>query len=384
MPQNPLAGSDPGLIRAALGTVIRGTLPPQGVQAMPDMDGVRAQSTAIGVPATVDSGATYQIRVLGTTEGIPFDQTYSFTTSSTSGSACRDGLIAAMRADSALGIFVASITAGTNLITLGFADGRTAAVSAPSNATTTVDLTVTTTAPGWTSYTWGRAAQVVAASPLLSTQYDQGVQLPVLPTLGTLVLTLATNTNSQTFTGVYLHTYGDGQPPKTETLTVSSAATAALTTAAIVTAAAALWPTASVEITTADEEVTVTFPAGEQVTIISEVNTSTLDIGGAVTAAGDLPELCLIVQNHDEEPIPVRSGVTSLTGPAQGSAPLTARGTADVQWCVTAPGTSFASARVYVDASGVLYDAPAVTRIPWPGARWVTGSISGIYAALEV
>jgi hypothetical protein len=381
--QNPLAGSSPDLTRASLGSLIRGSVPLQGLQAYADTAGVRAQSVVVSHAGTVDNAAAYSLRFVSTTEGLPLDVTVSFTTASTSGAALDAGLKAAILAESSLGLLVTGVTVGTNEITIAFADGRSATVTAPSNSTTTADLTVTSTAAGWTQYSWGEAAEIVALSPLLSTQYDQGIRPPVLPTLGTAVITLTTNTNSQTYTAVYLHTYADGQAAHSDKLVVSSAASAALTTAAIVAAAEALWPTASVAITTADSVVTVTFPAGEAVAVISEANTSTLAIATATTEAGDLPVLGLVVRTEDEEPLPVRLGVTSLTGPQQGTAPLVARGTG-AQWAVTAPGTSFAGSRVYVDTSGVLYDAPSVARIPWPEARWVAGSISGTLAALEV
>lgn len=372
--QNPIAGASADQPVARIGQIIRSVGGRVNMQARLDAAAIRAQVTVISVPATVDNAATYQIRFVSTTPGLELDVTVSFTTTSTTGSACRNGLIAAIEAESSLGLLIASAAPGTNIITLTGADpGRTFTVSYPSNATTTVDLSTTSsTAPGYSTYLYGQAVEVVEVSGQPTGMRAQGVQDPALPTRATLVANIATNTNSQTSTVVVTHTYADGRPATIDTLVVASAASAALTTAEIVAAMEALWTDASVAITVADDEVTATFPPGESVGIISVVNTSTLDIAYTTTAAGDLPQLALVVDSYDVAPNPPTylGGGTDVTGPRGGTPPLTADPSGSTEWCVATPGSTLAGTRVYVDTDGVLYDAPAVDRIPWPQARW--------------
>lgn len=373
--QNPIAGPLADQPVARIGQAIRSVGLRAVTQARLDAAGVRAQVTVISVPATVDSGATYQIRFLSTTPGLALDKTISFTTSTTTGTTCRNGLIAAIEAESSLGLLISSAVGGTNIITVTGADpGRTFSVSYPSNATTTIDLSTTSsTAPGYVSYTYGQAAQVVDISGLPTGMAStEGIQDPAIPTRATLVANIGTNTNSQTSTVRVQRTFADSRPPQMDILVVSSGASAAATTAAIVAAAEALWPTADVTITVVDDVVTVTFPAGESVSVTSVVNTSTLDIAYTTTAAAALPRLCLVVDADDVAPtMPgYLSGGTDITGPLAGTPPLTADPDGSTEWCVAAPGSSLASTRVYVDTDGVLYDAPAYDRIPWPEARW--------------
>lgn len=372
--QNPIAGPLADQPVARIGQAIRSVGARAVLQARLDAAGVRAQVTVISVPATVDNAADYQIRIVSTTPGLTFDETYAYTTASTTGSACRNGLIAAMEADSALGLLVSEIEAGTNIITLTGADpGRTFSVSYPSNASTTVDLSTTSsTAPGYSTYLYGQAVQVVDVSGQPTGMSVQGVQDPAIPTRATLVANLATNTNSQTSTVRVSHTYADGRPATIDVLTFASGASAATTIGNLVTAAEALWTLADVTITVADDVVTTTFPAGETVAIVSVTNTSTLDIAYSVTAAADLPQLALVVDGYDVAPtLPgYLSGGSDVTGPLGGTPPLTADPSGSTEWCVATPGTSLASTRVYVDTDGVLYDSPAYDRIPWPQARW--------------
>jgi hypothetical protein len=372
--QNPIAGSSADQPVARIGQIIRSVGGRVNLQSRLDAAGVRAQVTVISVPATVDNAATYQIRIVSTTPGLELDVTVEHLTAATTGSLCRNGLIAAIEAESSLGLLIASAAPGTNIITLTGADpGRTFTVSYPSNATTTVDLSTTSsTAPGYSTYLYGQAVEVVEVSGQPTGMRAQGVQDPELPTRATFIANIATNTNSQTSTVRVTHTYADGRPATIDTLEVSSGASAALTTAAIVAAAEALWTDASVAITVVDDVVTVTFPPGESVGVISVVNTSTLDIAYSTTAAADLPQLALVVDSYDVAPNPPTylGGGTDVTGPRGGTPPLTADASGSTEWCVTTPGSTLAGTRVYVDTDGVLYDAPAVDRIPWPQARW--------------
>lgn len=373
--QNPIAGPLADQPVARIGQIIRSVGSRTNLKARLDAAAVRAQVTVITVPATVDNAAVYSIRVLSTTPGLPYDETFSFTTASTTGTAAIAGLIAAMEAESSLGLLVSGIAAGATTITLTGSDpGRTFTVSYPSNATTTIDLsTASTTAPGYSTYLYGQAVQVVDVSGQpVGMGTTEGVQDPAIPTRATLVANIATNTNSQTSTVRVTRTYADGRPATVDVLVVASGASAALTTAAIVAAAEALWPTANVAITVVDDVVTVTFPAGESVGIISVANTSTLDIAYSTTAAADLPRFALVVDSYDVAPtLPgYLSGGTDVTGPLGGTPPLTADPSGSTEWCVATPGTSLASTRVYVDTDGVLYDSPAYARIPWPEARW--------------
>lgn len=372
--QNPIAGPLADQPVARIGQAIRSVGTRAVLQARLDAAGVRAQVTVISVPATVDNAATYQIRFLSTTPGLALDKTVSYTTTSTTGSACRNGLIAAIEAESSLGLLIASAEPGTNIITVTGADpGRTFSVSYPSNASTTVDLSTTSsTAPGYSTYLYGQAVQVVDVSGQPTGMSVQGVQDPAIPTRATLVANLATNTNSQTSTVRVQRTFADGRPAEMNILTFASGASAATTIANLVAAAEALWPTADVTITVVDDVVTVTFPAGESVSVTSVTNTSTLDIAYTTTAAAALPQLALVVDGYDVAPtLPgYLSGGSDVTGPLGGTPPLTADPSGSTEWCVATPGTSLASTRVYVDTDGVLYDSPAYDRIPWPQARW--------------
>jgi hypothetical protein len=142
-----------------------------------------------------------------------------------------------------------------------------------------------------------------------------------------------------------------------------------------------LWTEAEVEITTADEEVTVTLPPGEALTIISgPVNTVDLVIEAEATAGAALPRLALVIDAHNADPVANRTGITTVTGPLPGRPVLTADPSGrTTEWAVVAPTDSIASKRVYADASGI-YGTPGAGRVPVPDARFsrTYGAIAGL------
>ena len=379
MPQNPLAGASPD-IQFGLGRVFRAVNPRINAKSYLDAEGVKVQSTVVSVGGAGNT-ATYSLRLLSTTAGLPYDKTFSFTTDA-SGTAeeLRDGLRAAILADPSTGLFLTAINVDTAEFTLVFAGSRTASISFPANPST--HLTGATVAPGFVQYLYGQAVEKVASpSSTPAALASSGIRNPVLPTLGTLVLTVDTNANSETSVSSLAHSYSDGQIGGVDVLSSASGASASATATLIGAAAEALWPNASVVV--ASPNVTVTFPAGEEVAIVvGPTNSGSLAVSGVVTAAGAVPELALIVDAYDTAPLESRTGVTSVLGPIPGSAPLCAGQSGTTEWVVTAPGTSFASSRVYADISGVLYDAPSVARVPFNGPKW-SAILDSTQATLE-
>lgn len=382
MAQIPVAGAVADFPNARVGGVVRAVNSRINTEAYLDASGQKEQASIIGIAGAANS-SEYSVRIQSTTDGVSFDATYSYTTDSgaTQG-ALRDGLIAAMQADPALGILVAGIEAGTNQIALTGAALRSFSVTFPANPSG--HLSVSTTAAGWTQFYYGRAYELLAVAGNPSQLLAKGIREPVIPTAATLVITLATNDDAQTSSTALLHNYSDGQAPAAETLAFTSAATAALTIAALIAAAEALWPSATVEESTPNSEVTVTFPGGEDVQIISgPTNSGTLATSAAATAAGDVPELVLCIDEGSTDPVSVRTGITSVIGPDPGTAILCAAESGSTAWCVPAPGAALAGTRAYVDSAGIIYDAPAADRVPFAAARF-SSILDSDRAALEL
>lgn len=378
MAQIPVGGPTSDLPVGLVGQPIRTVPDRENKVARADAAGVLQQSSVVTVGGAGNS-ATYSLRILATDNGSAFDTTYTVTTDGSGTIAeLRDLLYDAMIADAALGVVVSGIALTTGVLTLSWAAGRSGTVTFPLNPST--HLTVATTAAGFAQYTYGRFVEVVELVGQPANLVGEGIQPITAIDGGKLALTIETNTSSQTSTTVVLHSYSDGRLPVTETLAVSSSSTAALTAAAIVAAAESLWTEADVEITIAAEEVTITLPPGEELAVISVTNTSTLDISVATTAAVVVPKLALVIDAHNVDPIPSRTGITTVTGPLPGRPVLTADPTGhSTEWAIVAPGTSLASTRVYADASGI-YDAPAIGRLPVAAARFtrIYGAIAGL------
>lgn len=379
MPQNPVAGASPDT-SYGLGRPISGVMGQFVAGAYLDAAGLRQQTDTITVGGATNDGV-YTLRIQSTTSGISFDESYSFTADASATIAeVRDGIVAVLRANSALGILISEIDDSvTAKFTLNGAAQRTFSLSFTANPGT--DLSNASVAPGFTQYSYGQAVEVVAAPSSIPSQLSAlGVQNPSLPTLGTLVLTIDTNADAQTSTIVLSHGYSDGTLPGADTIVVTSGADTAATAAAIEAAFLLKFPASSQQ--TAGSDVTITFPAGEEVSVISIANTGALAVSGVSTAAGDLPELALVIDAGNVAPNST-AAPTSVTGPTPGTAVSCAKSSGgNVQWVIPTTGASVSGSKVYADTSGVLYDSKAIDRIPFNGPVF-RSVISSTQDALE-
>lgn len=375
-PQLPQRGSST-IGSVSIGRPIRAVGDRINVEAYSDGAGVQSQSSVISI-ANATNSSEYSIRFLSTAAGVDTDETVSYTTEgSTSQVALRDGLIAAIEASPALGYLIAGIEAGTNEIAVTGAADRSFAVSFPANPST--HLTAATTAAGFTQYLYGRAVECYEIASILA---GKAIRKPSVGSGGALVLTLDVNTTAQTSTTTVLVTHADGSV-ETKVLTVTSSTTATATTAAILAAAQIAFPTAVSAITTADSEVTVTFPTGDQVAILSgPVNSSTLDITAATTDGSASP-LRLVVDDYSTAPLETRGTMSQALGPVPGQAINGAAPSGSTIWEADGSSRALSSTRVYVDANGVLYDAAAAGRRLWVEARWL-GQLEANRNALEL
>lgn len=377
MARFPQSGPEEGE-NLGLGQLYRSVGPRVNAEAYLDADGIQDQSSVIAIGGATNDGV-YTVRIQSTTSGFVFDESYSYTADASATVAeIRDGLIALIQADSASGILISDVAAGTASITLAGASRRTFSVSFTSNPNT--DLSVTSTAPGYTQFYFGRAF-AVAPEPDANVA-SKGASAIVIPTVATLVLSVDTNANSETSTVVLSHSYSDGQPSGADTLVAASGASASATATALGAAAEALWPNATVEV--ASPDVTVSFPAGESVAVVNgPTNTGSLVVTAVTTAAGAVPGLRLCLDSYDVAPVENRLGVTSVAGPIPGlGGVLGAAPSGSSEYVIDAPGTLTAGSRAYCDADGVFYDSPAVDRVPFKDGK-IGKNLDSLSATLE-
>jgi hypothetical protein len=364
MAQNPVAGASPDTSHG-LGRPFSGVMGQFVEGAFLDAAGKRQQVDTITVGAATNDGV-YTLRIQSTTSGISFDSSYSFTADGAATVAeVRDGIVAVLRADSALGILISDIDdSGAGVAVLTGAAQRTFSLSFTANPGT--DLVNASVAPGFTQYTYGQAVQLVAAPSGIPSQLSaRGVQNPVLPTLGALVLSIDTNANSTTCVVLVTHTYSDGTATAVDSVGfaggANTAATAALAEAAFLSA----YPQSTQG--TVGSDVTITLPAGEALSVISITNSGALVVSGVTSAAGALPELAIVVDAGNVAPNST-AGPTSVTGPTPGTAVSCAKSSGgNVQWVIPTTGATLSGAKLYVDTSGALSSSKAITRMPFNG-----------------
>lgn len=358
MMQTPFTPSSANLTVGAIGSVRSGNLATRRSGFYPPAAGVLQQVDVVTVPATVDNAATYTIRVTSTTSGLTWTRDYSYLTAATTGSVAMAALIALLLADPELGILITEVQAVTaTTFRIRWAAGRTGTITFPSNATTTVDLSVANTAAGFPTFTYGRVVELLASG---------GVQAPDLSGGPEYVWTVTTTDEGETTT-TYLSVNGVSRP-----VTATAGASEDLTVAALAAAVAVAYPEATVASETVTDTVTATFPRGTALSETSPiVNTASLVVSGELTAATAGPIRPGLV-TLDERTAPVESltGPTDVTGPRPGTGPKVDQASG-LEFVVAAPSTSLAGSTVYYDDDGILYDAAGEGRAILPGASWL-------------
>lgn len=356
------------IVRSAWTSVILGLL---------DAEGPTEQSTVIAIGGAENS-SDYSIRVQSSTGNTVIDETVTVTTDASATVAeLRDLLSDALLANPTILAVLEYPVLATAQITLNAKPGRAFSVTFPDNPTT--DLVATTTAASAApSYLYGQAVERVdALSGQPAVSANGGAQRPAAAAASgaTLVVTLATNANTETSVLPLIHT-PSGAAPSLAPLSTTAGASAAATTAALVAAAEARFPDATVEITVADSEVTITFPPGDTIGIGTPTNSGSLDVTYAATA-GSLPSFGIVYDERATAPLETRSGLSTVLGPDAGSGlAVIVPGDGSTEVAVYATGSSYTrGGAVYVGTDGaergLLYAASSSTRVPFTGAKWV-------------
>lgn len=349
----------------------------------PDMERVTPRVDSAGATSQVDrinvTGATnsetYTIRVSSTTPG-EAGRAYDVS-AETDGSATQaeltTAIVAALRGDPRMSVLLASVEAGTNVVTVTWRSGKAGTVSFPDNPSTDLTLTSLSTA-GQSAYLFGRFAKVAGVT-------SDGVQQTIEPlsALAGPVVTIAVDTNDDgsDVTVNLLHAPA-GEPMQQISITATAGASADLTTEAIRAAAAAALTGSGAVVTgsAADDEVTIELPVGDSAVVQSVTVEGTLAVSASVAAGDALPRMTYIRDG----------GWTALAAPGAaaptGPAPLTGVSTVDVggafQYVCEPPADSVTfGAGVYIETAaganlGRPYAGPSPSRARLPGARWVS------------
>lgn len=358
---------------AAFGVHISGVPGTERHVAALDADGATAQVSTVAINGATNS-STYTLRIDDTTPGTAGR---SWTISAeTDGDATqtelRDALFDAFL-DSSSDVFtLVHVSKGTNqlLITGSTVEARfTVTLTANPNA----DLAVSTVAgAGFGQYLYGRAYEVVEvgqvgplSGPILA---KTAVRRPQLPTRAALVFDVDTNANSQSTTAIIAYTPYGGTV-QMRTVTAASGADAAATAAAIETALGTAFPEAVV--VEESPEVTATFRAGDQVSVVSVTNSGGLVVTATASAGGAIPEFAICIQEGCSE----YGTLQGPQGPTAALAPLVAlRSTGHVYSVPCPSGVADPRGQAYVEtdgaSAGLIFTASGATRIPIPNFRF--------------
>lgn len=335
------------------------------LSACADAAAVRQQVDVITSLSLVENASVYTVRIVSTRAGVTFDRSYSVTTTGTTGAALIDLIDAALRADEDLGRLITLIEQPTTeTLRLTWAMDRTGTITFTANPGT--DLSVATTAAGFTQYLFGQGVQLSQSGGAVTAQNPAGTGG------GTLVVDLATNNTAQAISWDMTVTAPDGTV-RQQAVAATSDTTAALTIAALVVALEAAFPEADVEITTADEVITVTFPPGYSPARTSPIVDGTVVLTAVTTPADPLPEIGIVHYDRQHTaPIENPTGPTEATGPRPGMAfQVVRRGAGNLEYIVPlASGSPAMGGPVYVDTSGGWHAAAAAGRTFAQGLRW--------------
>lgn len=368
MAMAPLAA---GTVLARAGTLSQGLIALALISACVDTSGAGQQVTTVAIGGATNS-SEYSLRVTETTAGGNFIAIYSMTTDgSATQTEIRDGLIAEMVDDPALGRMITKVVAGSNSIVLTGAGTRTFAVTFPSNPST--HLTASTVAAGFTQFAFGDAVQVNPALMSASTPAGTGG--------GSLGITVTTNNNSQALAFKIEITDPEGQPT-VYAFAATSGASASATTDAIDTALVALLPSFAT-VTKASPLTTVTMPPGYSIAVTSAVTQGTVVLTIAATAPAPLPEIGVVFDDGTTAALETATGAQFVTGPRPGATFSVFRKSSRQRIRVRTTAALTVGNRVYALTSRAFSDAPAAGATLLRGAR-VTAAISSTVAEIEV
>lgn len=312
---------------------------------------------------TATNPFTYSIR--GRSTGNDWT-TVSFTTSATTDTALRNGLIAAWNASAVLrGLAVAAAGAGVSIdwtaVTEG-ADGFFEVEIVTNSNSALAAATVTTAGAAAVETPFGRYVSLTGPSTYAHLTALAG------PTITYTLTYAASDTASASIIA---------QSPAgvLTTFSVSGVATGAdlpaflaAYNAALVAALAGTGAT----VTTASPTIVVAFPVGWIIATSESAATPTSDVTNVVAAGSAVPDLALVYDDHGQAPLTIGEDVTGY--PAGVPAGLLRSG-ADI--AVENPGTTPTfGASVYVETAagdnlGRPYTSPSPSRVRHPSHTWV-------------
>lgn len=327
-----------------------------------DTIGATKQITTVTVDAATND-EEYGITLVSTTPGsVGESVAVTFTADGSATVAeIHAGLLAAMYDSPSFMRFVDTITGASPDLAIQLKTGQSATFTLVS-ASGDLSQVPTQVGAAFQAYDFGRAVEVVAGPD--STVRTEGIRPLQLATGAVATVTVTTADNGSDSVTRFLHTPFGGQQV-IKTLTFTSTAAQGTTVDAAVTAAEALFPTATVTDNTTNA--TIALPPGDTLEIITPTtNAGTLDTSTAVVAGGDLPR-CAIVFNDQLEPLvdnyPTVTTPTSVSGRA-----IPTLDAGEVAVATTDTSLAF-GALAYAETAagannGLLYDTPTATRIP--------------------
>lgn len=292
----------------------------------------------------------------------------SFTTSATTDTALRNGLIAAWNANAVLrGLALAASGSGVSIdwtaVTEGAAGFLEVEIVANSNSALGTP-TVTTAGADAVETPFGRYVNLTAPNTYAHLTALAG------PTI-TYTLTYAA---SDTASASIIAQAPDGT---LTTFSVSGVATGADLPAFLAAYNAALTAALAgtgATVTTASPTIVVAFPVGWVIATSESAATPTSDVTNVVAAGSAVPSLALVVDDQGQSPTTIGS---TVTGYAAGKAALLLRTGPGSRLAVENPGTTptFGGA-VYVETAagdnlGRPYTAPSPSRVRHPSHTWV-------------
>lgn len=259
--------------------------------------------------------------------------------------------------------FVSSIAVSSPDLAITLKEGQsgTFALVTPSSD---LSQAATQAAAAEQAYTFGRAVEVVDGPD--TTTNNEGVRPLQASTYTGPTITVTVNTaDDGSDSDIVLNYTPAGGVQQTKTLSFTSTAAAGTSVDAAVTAAEALFPTATVTDNTTN--LTIALPPGDTVAIQSVTNAGTLDVSATIAAgaSASLPRCTIVAQDWRDgmvDQYPSSSAPTSTSGRAiptrdQGLIAVAKNDTPafdGVVYAETADGAS----------KGLLYATASATRIP--------------------
>lgn len=338
--------------------------------------------TAVVIPAT--SGTTRLLTSAVSTATTTSDYTIrgrmpgeewvsvTFTTSSTSATALRDGLVAAWNADPVLRGWAlsAAASAGTAINWTGIGENGGAfeveIVANPGSALGTITVTTAGAANAETAF----GTYVLLTSAVRTSNVRRFVSSSLSALAGDVVTFSATYSGSETFDwSINVDIPGVGPTFYSDSAVAVGANLAAMLAALVASLEAALGDVVTVD--TSSPDVTVTFPIGYGVITVASSASGSAALTSVKADGDSVPNVALVYDDDTVAPTAIGSTVTGYPATTQAAVVLSGADVAvadpgdsptlgGIVWIETAAGST----------NGLPYGTATASRFPHPTHRW--------------